>query len=189
MPIRTFQGIQTVASASQPVFGTTLTAAVTFSVDRYTGTNRPGTTTAPVAVPVTSSVGMKVGDRVAVGPKANFTTANRGLLDQGTIASIVSPTSITVTGLMQNHVSGEYIVLCETSDHVQIVPVTLSGAIYLGTDSTINASDSSMFAGGPPQYWQDSNPTTGTGQAYQTDQYWLFGSTPGDTFIARFDQI
>lgn len=187
MPIRTF-GLETVGAASQPVFGTTLTAASKFSVDPYKGTNRPGTTTPPIAVVVTSTQGMLVGDRVAVGPKGNFTAANRKLLDQGTIAAISSSTVMTVQGLTQNHAIGEYLVLCETSDHVNVIPVTQVGSIYLGTDSTISATDASMFAGGPPQYWFD-NPPTGSSQAYQTDQYWLFGTTPGDTFIGRFDQI
>src|ERR1700742_299716 len=97
--IRPYLGVQTVGAASQPVFGTTLTAASTFSVDRFKGGNRPGTTTPPITLVVTSSVGFNVGDRVQVGPKGNFTTANRGSLDHGTVASIVDATHITAQGL------------------------------------------------------------------------------------------
>lgn len=187
MAIRPFGGVQTVGAASQPVFGTTLTAAVTTPAQATAG-NKPPASAPAQTIPVTSTAGFVQNDRILVGPKTNFTAANRGKLDSGTIAAVVDATHLSVIGLAQNHASTDYVVLCETCDHVNVIPVTLNGAIYLGTDSTVNATDSSVFAGGPPQYWYD-NPTTGSSQGYQTDQYWLYGSTPGDTFIARLDQI
>lgn len=187
MAIREFQGVQTIGAASQPVFGTTLTAASIFATDKHTGTNRPGTTTPPVPVVVASTLGMNVGDRVLVGPKANFTRTNANLLDQGTIASVVDGTHLTVQGLTQNHASGEYLLLNECSSMVSVLPVTLSAAMYLGKSSTVSSTDSSVFAGGSPQSWAN-NPTTATGDSYQTSEFWISG-TAGDTFIGRFDQI
>jgi hypothetical protein len=187
MAIRPFGGVQTVGAASQPVFGTTLTAAVVTPAQATAGNKFPATAPA-VTIAVTSTAGFVQNDRVLVGPKANFTVANRALLDTGTVSAVVDGTHLKVVGLTQNHASTDYVVLCEVCDHVAVIPVTNAGAIYLGTDSTVSSTDTSVFAGGSPQYWATDNPTLGKGQGYQTDQYWLFGATPGDTFIARFDQ-
>ena len=192
--IRPWNGVQTLGSAAQPVFGTALTAASIFATDRYTGTNRPGTTTPPVTLAVASSIGFQVNDHVQVGPKVNFTTANRKLLDHGTVAGIVDPTHISVQGLLQNHASGEYVVLDETASMVQIIPVGTSNPIYLGTDSTASAADPYIFdviaqtstTTSEPTYWHTS-PSTGTSDSYQTSQYWVNG-TDGNQIVARFSQ-
>lgn len=193
--IRPFAGIQTIAAASTPVFGTTITtAATTIAVDRYTGTNKPGTTTPAVTVNVTSSAGFLVNDRVQIGPKANFTTANRALLDHGVIASIVSATQITVQGLLQVHAVGEFCVLDEPASHVRILPVNTTAQLFLGTDSTVSSTDASVFdviaqiaSTAEPTYWHDSFPTDNS-DSYFTSQYWISG-TAGNTFVARFTQV
>jgi hypothetical protein len=192
--IRSFKGVQAIGAASQPVFGTTLAAAATYSVDRYTGTNRPGTTTPPIPIVVGSTVGFKQNDNILVGLKENFTTANRALLDQGTIASIVDGTHMTVIGLTQNHAAtGEYVVLDEVASYVQVQGVSLAGDAYLGTDSTVASNDPYVFDVLPiltppaeQTYWHVS-PTTGKADSYQTSQYWIAG-TASDTFLARFHQ-
>lgn len=189
--IRPYGGVQTIGGSSQPVFGTTLSAASTASVDRFTGTNRPGTTTPPITLTVASTVGMVQDDHVAVGPKASFTTALRGTLDHGVIASIVDATHITVQGLTQNHASGEYVVLDEVASLVQVTPVGNTGIIYLGTDSTVSPTDGSVFDAIPIgasvlTYWHLS-PTTDNSDSYQTSQYWVDG-TSDDKFVARFQQ-
>ncbi len=190
MAIRPFAGIETVASSTvaQPLFGTTLTAASTFSVDRFTGKTNPGSTTPPITMAVTSSKGFQVGDRVLVGPLANFTKANRILLDQGGVASIVDATHITVQGLTQNHVSGEYVVLNETASYIQLIPVTIAAGFYVGTDSSTSATDSSVYAAGTPTYWNPLVQPTATGCTYQTCEAWLLG-TAGDTFLPSFYQV
>lgn len=193
--IRSWQGIQAIGAASQPVFGTTTTAAVKFAVDRYTGTNTPGTTTPAILIAVTSSTGFQVDDRVQVGPKTNFTAANRGNLDHGTVASIPDSTHITVQGLLQNHASGDYVVLDESASFVLVLPVATAAVMYLGTDETVAAGDASVFdvlaklsgAGAEATYWHQSLPT-GRADSYQTSQYWIAG-TAADTFVARFHQM
>lgn len=189
--IRPYGGITTIGGSSQPVFGTTLSAASTASVDRFTGTNRPGTTTPPITLTVASTVGLLQNDQILVGPKANFTAANRNLLDQGLIASVVDATHITVINLTQNHASGEYLVLDEDASLVQVTPVGNTGIIYLGTDSTVSPTDGSVFDAIPIgasvlTYWHLS-PTTGNSDSYQTSQYWVDG-TSADKFVARFQQ-
>lgn len=192
--IRAFAGIQAIGAASQPVFGTTTTAAVKFAVDRYTGTNTPGTTTPAILIAVTSSTGFQVDDRVQVGPKANFTAANRGNLDHGTVASIPDSTHITVQGLLQNHASGDYVVLDEPASFVLVLPVSTAHPLYLGTDETVAANDPSVFdviamnssTTAEPTYWHTSPPNS-LGDSYQTSQYWIAG-TAADTFVARFHQ-
>jgi hypothetical protein len=190
MAIRPYQGIQTVASSTvaQPLFGTTLTAASKFSVDRFTGSNSPGMTTPPIAMTVASSAGMQVGDRVLVGLLANFTKANRLLLDQGTVASIVDGTHITVQGLLKNHASGEYVVLNETASYIQLIPVTIAGQFLVGTDSSTSLTDPSVYAAGTATYWNPLVQPTATGCTYQTCEAWLLG-TAADTFVASFYQV
>lgn len=193
--IRPFQGVQTVGAASQPIFGTALTAAVTPTVDPFTGTNRPGTTPPAVAVNVTSTVGMLVDDSVQVGPKGNFTTANRGKLDHGVITAIISATQMLVRGLLQAHAAtGEYVVLDEVASAVHIIPVGATSVMYIGTDSTVSGTDLFVFdaisaeaALTQPTYWHDSLPTDNS-DSYQTSQYWLSG-TQNNTFLARFTQV
>lgn len=193
--IRPFGGITTIGSASVPVFGTTLGAATTPAVDRFTGTNKPGTTTPAITLTVGSSVGFIVNDRVQVGLKANFTTANRALLDHGVVAGIIDSTHISVQGLTQAHAaSGEFVVLDESASAVYVIPVDTANPIYLGTDETVAANDLYVFdviskdssTTSQPTYWHVA-PPTGLGDSYQTSQYWLAG-TSGDTFVARFHQ-
>ena len=193
--IRPYQGVQTIGAASQPVFGTALTAAITPTVDPHTGTNRPGTTPPPVIISVTSTVGILEGDSVAVGPKGNFTTANRSKLDHGVVASIISATQMSVNGLLQSHAAtGEYVVLDEVASTVHIIPVSTTAQIFLGTDSTVSGTDLFVFdviakvaSTAEPTYWHQSLPA-GRSDSYQTSQYWLDG-TQNDTFLARFTQI
>jgi hypothetical protein len=192
--IRPFAGVQAVAAASQPVFGTTLTAAITPSVDKFTGTNRPGTSPPPIQITVTSTAGFVQNDRIAVGPKTNFTAANRSKLDLGTITSVVDTTHLLVQGLTQAHASTDYVVLSEMCSAVYVVPVSTTAIIYLGTDETVGAADASVFdviakvsaTTAEPTYWH-SSPPTGRADSYDTTQYWLLG-TAADTFVARFQQ-
>lgn len=191
--IRPFAGVQTVAAASQPVFGTTLTAA-TVSPAQTTAGNRPPASAPAQTIAVTSTAGFVQNDRVLVGPKASFTAALRSTLDEGTVTAIVDSTHMKVVGLTQNHASTDYVVLDEPASFVSIVPVAASAFMYIGTDSTVSSTDTSTFdvigkLGGTavePTYWSVS-PTTGKADSYQTSQYWLDG-TAADTFVARFHQ-
>jgi hypothetical protein len=192
--IRPWNGVQAVAAASQPVFGTTLTAAIVPSVDQHTGTNGPGTSAPPITITVTSTAGFVQNDRIAIGPKTNFTAANRKLLDLGTITAVVDGTHLKVQGLTQTHLSTDYVVLSEMCAAVYVVPVSTTAIIYLGTDETVAAADASVFdviakvsaTTAEPTYWHQSSPT-GRADSYDTSQYWLLG-TAADTFVARFQQ-
>jgi hypothetical protein len=191
--IRPFAGVQAIAAASQPVFGTTLTAAFTTPAQATAGNTPPRSAPAQTLV-VTSTAGFLQNDRIAVGPKANFTAANRSKLDLGTIAAVVDATHLSVIGLTQNHASTDYVVLSEMASAVYIVPVSTTALIYLGTDETVGAADPSVFdviakvsaVTAEPTYWH-SSPPTGRADSYDTTQYWLLG-TAADTFVARFQQ-
>lgn len=193
--IRPFQGVATIGAASQPVFGTALTAAITPTVDPFTGTNKPGTNPPPVTISVTSTVGFLVDDSIQIGLKANFTTANRSKLDHGVISAILSATQMQVKGLLQSHAgSGEYVVLDEVASAVHIIPVNTTAQMFIGTDSTVSGTDLFVFdaisksaSTVQPTYWHDSLPTDNS-DTFQTSQYWLSG-TQNDTFLARFTQI
>lgn len=192
--IRPFQGVQSIGSAPQPVFGTALTAASKYSVDPSTGSNRPGSTTPPITLVVASTVGFNQNDPILVGPTNHFTTANRALLDQGRIASIVDATHMTVINLTQNHAAtGEWVVLADEASYVQVQGISISADAYLGTDSTVAAGDHYVFDVLPiltppaeQTYWHQSLPT-GRADSYDTSQYWIAGAA-ADTFLARFHQ-
>lgn len=193
--IRPFKGIQAMGSAAMPVFGTTLAAAVVPSFDQHTGTNKPGTSPPPVTIVVGSTVGFNQGDSIQVGLTANFTTANRGLLDHGVIAAIVDATHMKVTGLLQTHAAtGEWVVLDEVASFVQITPVATAADFYIGTDSTVAVADPYVFdvigavATTVEPVYSHISPTTGRADSYQTSQYWINGASAA-TFVARFHQL
>lgn len=187
--IRAFLGVQSVGAASQPVFGTTLNGAGAMLLDQHTLNTSPGSQDSQTVLPVTSTVGFRKGDRVTVGPKANFVFA--GFQDQGAIFAINPGVSITVQGLLIPHATGEYLLLDEDVAQVRILPIVGNvGAIYLGNASTVAAADPSVFdviappaAATQPTYWHET-PTVGSGAIYKTSEYWLAG-TAADKFVAR----
>jgi hypothetical protein len=187
MAIRAFNGVQTIAATgtAQPVFGTTLSAASTMRMDQHTLNTKPGSQDSVSLLTVTSAGGFRVGDRVAVGPKANFVV--NGVLDTGYISAI-SGSVLTVQGLLNVHASGEYVLLNEPASIVNIFPVNVADQVYVGTDSTTSSTDGSVFAAGSPAYWVPFPTTTGTGNAYQTMQFWIAGMAD-DTFVASISQI
>jgi hypothetical protein len=200
--IRTF-GIQTLGTLSQPAFGTVLTASSTLSPDQFTNKVGPGNNPSLSYFSVLSSIGFKVGDRVIVGPRAQFVNgcsvifnAGQTGLDVGTIHQIIpgSPyDKFVVQDLKVQHTGDEYILLNEDASNVKIIPVNVSDLIYVGQWATVSASDPYVFdvitpyAGvGNLTYWHDS-PTTGGSNTYKTSEFWLLG-TAGNTFLARFSQ-
>lgn len=184
MAIRTFAGVQTIGAASQPVFGTTMNGAGAMTKDPHTLSTGPASQASSTVLPVASTKGFRVGDRVLVGPKANFVF--QGSIDQGTVDAVVAGVSITVLGLLINHASGEYVVLNEDAMTVRIQPVVMAAAYYLGTDSTVAAGDQSVFAVGSPGQIYDSPPTIS--DTLKTAEFWISG-TAADTFVASYMQV
>lgn len=182
--IRPFAGVQTIGAASQPVFGTTMNGAGVMTMDPHTLRTNPASQASSTVLPLTSTKGFRVGDRVLVGPKANFVF--QGSLDQGTVDAVVAGTSITVLGLLIAHASGEYVVLNEDAMTVSITSGTMAGVYYLGTDSTVSSTDASVFAAKNPG--SDYNSPPGIADTQKTAEYWIFG-TAADTFTASFNQV
>jgi len=186
--IRPFNGIQTIGAASQPVFGTTMNGAGAMATDQHTLLTNPASQDSQTVLPVASTVGFRKGDRVLVGPKANF--VYQGALDQGFIFSINPGVSITVQGLTIAHASGEYVVMDEDVAQVEIRGVANTAIIYIGNASTVAAADPSVFdvidaqvTASQPTYWHYP-PVVGAGATYKTSEYWVAG-TATDKFVAR----
>jgi hypothetical protein len=185
--IRTFQGVQTLGAASQPVFGTTTTAASTMKLDQHTLSTAPASQDSVSTITVTDATGFRKSDRVLIGPEANFVF--QGVLDQGTVIGVDTQNNIlTVRGLLNPHGAGEYVVLNEDASAVIIKNLaTNTDVMYLGNASTVSPTDSSVYdviaAGG-----EHVSATTDTGNSYKTSDYWIFG-TANDTFTARYTQV
>jgi len=192
MAIRPFGGIQTMGAASQPVFGSTLTADSTLHPDQFSGNVLPGSNPSLSYLTVASVLGFRIGDIVVVGLKASFIVpAVANTLDTGNITAIDPVGKIlTIQGLLRSHANGEYVVLNEAAASVVIVGVTATHVWYLGNASTVAANDPSVFdvipglASGQPTYWHKSE-TTGQSNSYNTSEFWITG-TQNDTFCARF---
>ena len=192
MAIRPFGGIQTMGAASQPVFGTTLTADSTLHPDQFSGNVLPGSNPSLSYLTLASVTGFLLKDYIIVGAKGDFivpSAANK--LDVGQITAIDSVNKIlTVQGLLRTHASGEYVLLNEAAAEVVIVGVAATHVWYLGNSSTVAANDPSVFdviaalASGQPTYWHHSYPT-GQSNSFNTSEFWIL-MTQNDTFCARF---
>ena len=175
MAIRGFTGIQTIGAASQPLFGTTISAVASFIPDQYSGNTTPGSNQSLFTCTLAVGAGFRKGD-----------------IDIGMILSINTGTGVTtIQGLNNTHAAGEYVLLHEDAAQVLIEPRVNTGLIYIGSYSTVASNDASVFdvipiwtgAGTMPYYHQSVsgdrfNP-------FKTSEYWLSG-TNTDTYIARF---
>lgn len=192
MNIETF-GIQSIASstASQPVFGTTLSAASTIQPDRFSGSTGPIAQPSMSYLTFTSVVGFKKGQRIAVAPKFNFTKfPSWGIQDCGLIFAI-NGNVVQVEGLTMPHASGEYVLLTEDCSEVWIIPVVPNAIMYVGNYATLTPTTDVMdiipaYASGAPSYIHQSREGTGA-NTYKTSEYWIYG-TANDKFVARYTQ-
>jgi len=193
--IRSF-GVQTMAAAaSQPVFGTTMSAAGVLIPDQYSGNTNPGSNQSLSYLTLTSVTGFRVGDLVVVGPKASFSAPVllTAPLDTGTIKKIAGSV-VTVQGLISSHASGEYVLLNEEAAFVYVIPRVNTALLYLGTASTVAVADASTFdvlpiytgSGAVPYYHQSS--ASDRTNPYKTSEFWINGAQ-NDTFIARYTQV
>lgn len=185
-------GIQTIGAASQPVFGTTLSAATKIAPDQFTGNTGPSSQPSISYLTLTNPIGFIPGYRIVVAPKNHFEQyVSWGFQDSGTILSI-SGSVIKVQGLTMQHASGDYVLVAEDASEVEIVPIAASAIMYIGLYSTVSAIDPGVFdvipalASGAPTYWHQSREGTG-GNTYKTSEFWIAG-TNGNTFVARFTQ-
>lgn len=191
MPLRSY-GVQSATTATpQPVFGVTTTAAVTPSPDPYTNSFAPGSHLPPVIIPV-NKINARVpfiqGDPVNVGPAGGpYEPALVLAVDQ-------TGSTITVSGLLKPHTSGEYVILAINCARVVIQAVdTNTGPLYVGIDHTVSATDYTTIY----EIWKA--PTTGAlpeyhsaeavdAQEAKSENYWIVGAT-GDKFLAHIFQI
>lgn len=146
MGLRGF-GTQTLTGSPQPLFGTTLSAAVLPSPDPNTGRLDPGSMPSSTVLPLAApSYIFRVGDHVAIGPTSAFLPPNQNPSfppDGGTVQQILSASSILVTGLLRKHSAAEWVVLAIPCAQINIQ--NGSGTIYLGEDSTVGVTSLTLI--------------------------------------------
>ena len=195
MIIRPFLGVQTIGAASQPVFGTTLSAASTLVTDQFANQYLSQASSAnPSVSKVTlgSVSGFKTGDRVLIAPKASF--VDGGTRDGGTILSIDTVhNTMVVQGLLTVHANGDYIVINNDAAQVWVIPVALTGVAYLGVFETVASNDPSVFdrlpiynGTGVPYVHRDVSGSAFS--PFSLSEYWIQG-TNTDTFIAGWAEF
>jgi hypothetical protein len=178
MALRGF-GYQTLTGAAQPLFGTSLSAAISPSPDPYTGRLDPGSQPSSCILPLAApSYLFRVGDHVAVGPTSSFVPVNQTPSfppDGGTVQQVnLSASNILVTGLMRKHSAGEWVVLSLPCAQINIQNGN-SPSLYLGEDSTVGAGSQTLIETCGPQ----GNITIGNpalGNMIESQHLWVEGS-------------
>ncbi len=186
MPRRPFGGIPAGGSFSvspRPAFGTVTSAASIPMYDQFAG-NVTGANLSQTTLAVTSTVGFRAGDPIIV----CTTYPVIGTPNMGWIASITDSTHLVVKGLTAAVKSGDFVVLNTEAETVLIQAVgTITGPIYVGTASTVSATDPSVFyelvTGGVL-----NEETSGISHAWKTSDYWLADSTAGDSVVCSYSQ-
>jgi len=181
------------ASASQPLFGTTISAVASFVPDQFSGNTIPGSNPSMFYCTLTSGVGFRKGDAVVIGPKASFVF--QGALDRGTIFAINTGTGVVqIEGLSNPHVATEYVLLDEDTAQVFVEPRVNTAILYLGSYETVAAADAStsdvlpIYAGTGAMPYYHQSVSGDRFNPFKTSEFWING-TSGDTFIARFAQF
>lgn len=179
MSVRGF-GFQVLSSGSaQPAFGATTTAAIVPNPDIQTGGLNPASNPSQSIVPVSANIFRK-GDRVLIGPAANFTASNTLGIDGGPVTGVnLSASNITVGGLTRNHASGEFVVLALPCAQISIQNGT--GLLNIGEYSDTSATAPDLVGQAQPTGiftlgWPS------TLNAVDTQHIWVQG-TAADTFL------
>ena len=181
MSLRGF-GNQTLTGSPQPLLGTLLTAAVFPTPDRNTGSLAPGSQNSSAVLPITANTTtlFRQGDHVAVGASSTFTQSNTTAPDGGTVQSVSSAANtLTVTGLQRNHSSGEWVLLAMPCAQINIQ--NGGATLYLGEDSTVGATSSTLIAtvAASAAY---SIGSPGLGNMLETQHLWVV-ETASNTFL------
>lgn len=189
MSMRGF-GIQTLGASAQPAFGTTLTAAVTPTPDRHTGTYDPRSQPSYATLAVTAASWFKTGDKVAIGTAANFGFNPVQHPDFGSVATAPNyvGNTVAVSGLTRAHASGEFVVLCINVATLIIAPLdTNTGVFYIGPDSSVGAASTSLgyqitkaAAALEAQYALGRD---AVGNTFDTGAYWVTSTVSGDKYL------
>ena len=175
MSLRGF-GYQTLTGSPQPLFGTTLSAAVSPSPDFYTGRLDPGSQNSSAYLYLNAPVNLfRTGDHVMVGASDSFVQGATVSPDGGTVQAVnLSASNILVTGLQRKHSASEWVILALPVAEVDIQNGA-SGTLYLGEDNTVGAgsatlakttaADTTMTIGSP-----------GLGNMIETQKLWVKGT-------------
>lgn len=182
MPLRGC-GKVILTGTAQPLFGTTTTAAINPTPDRYTGQFDPRSQASTGTVTVTTIQYFRVGDHCQLGPAG-------GPYDSCKITSITVGSSpagtIGLQGLTKSHASGEWLILSKACAQITITPDVTTAVIYIGEDNTVGAASLTLIAQFPTAaaastaVYQIGSPSTGN--VVDTPNIWLLG-TSGDAII------
>lgn len=174
-------GFQTIAATAvaQPVFGTTLTAAINPTPDQYTGRMDPASNRSVGSVAVAQPTMFRKGDRAYLGTQEQIAA---GAGDSAQVIAVVGSV-VTLQGLTRAHASGEFIILSVPCSRVKIMAGPDNVAeMYLGEDYTVSLTSTTLFdLVDPSQRFWDTGPS-GDGNVYETTHFWISG-TAADTYL------
>lgn len=162
---------------AQPLFGTTTTAIINPTPDRYTGTFDPRSQPSTGSVPVTSIQYFRVGDHVQVGVAG-------GPYDSAKITSITVGSSpagtLGLQGLTKSHASGEWVILSKPCAEITITPNVTTAILYIGEDNTVSSTSLTLITQFPTAgatvtaTWTVGNASSGN--VVDTPNIWVLGS-------------
>jgi hypothetical protein len=179
-------GVQTLTAATaQPVFGTTLTSAISvLTTDPHTGRTDPASQASIASAVVTSTQFFRVGDRVAVGPAA-------GPYDWARVTAITAGTppagTLTLKGLTATHANGQYVILSIPCAGIGIQPISVTASMYVGEDSTVSATSATLIYAFPilttvgVAYF--SGFAAPAGNTLDTPHLWIIGANSSDKYL------
>lgn len=185
MGLRGF-GNQTLTGAAQPMFGTTITTAITPTPDAHTGNYDPRSAASQAVIQVGAAQTFRKNDRVMVGPASSFAQGAAQPPDMGNVTSVNYATGyITVSGLTRAHAAGEFIVLS-----IQVATIAIqngAGQLYIGEDSSVAVGSTTLIrllAAAAAYDWGLSN----VGNVLGTGHIWVSGMA-ADTFLPSITQV
>lgn len=147
MPLRGC-GSVTLTTTAQPLFGTTTTAAINPTPDRYTSQFDPRSAPSTGSVTVTSIQYFRVGDHCQLGPAG-------GPYDSCKITSITVGSSpagtIGLQGLTKSHASGEWLILSKACASFTISFNLTTATLYIGEDNTVASTSLTLIGLVPSQ--------------------------------------
>src|ERR1035437_391711 len=145
MSLRGF-GYQTLPGTPQPLFGTTLSAAISPSPDLWTGRLDPSSNNSQTLLPLNTPLNLfRTGDHVMVGASNSFNQGSTTPVDGGCVQQAnLSASNILVTGLQRRHSAGEWVILSLPVAQINIQNGS-AATLYLGEDSTVSASSPALL--------------------------------------------
>lgn len=183
MPSRGF-GVQTFSSP-QPMFATTVAAAVNPTPDMFTGNTAPRSMPSKTVMSVVNAAVFRAGDSVQVGVATCFAVQPTPVVkpDGGKVVAVDTvANTITVMGLTRGHAVGEWVVLALPCAEVFVYNLT-AGVLFIGEDNTVSAT-SPYLMGELAQNGSFNMGMPAVGNILETQHLWVSSGGATDSYLA-----